>query len=188
MKNVMAYMTSSSHNKLFYKDIRYLQISFMGILFSYGVWAFDLSLVWTQVVITFAVGLSTQIFWINRLKLKANSLLSAIITCFSLALLLRSHNLWIHPLATFIAIHSKFLIQYKKQHFFNPSAFGIFAVLLLGQAWLSPGQWGSEVSLAIWMIAAGCLIASRVHRMDTAWLFLVFYLGGSADSKFIFGL
>ena len=43
---------------------------------------------------------------------------------------------------------------------------------------LSPGQWGSGTSLAIWMIAFGCLIAGKVQRMDTAWLFLVFYLGG----------
>ena len=165
-------------NQPFYKDIRCIQISFMGALFSYGVFVFDLSLSWTQVVITFVSGLLTQFFWIKKLNLKTNSLLSATITCLSLALLLRSYNLWIHPLAVFIAINSKFMIQYKRQHFFNPSAFGIFVVLLLEGAWLSPGQWGSNISLAIWMIAVGCFIASRVHRMDTAWLFLIFYLGG----------
>ncbi len=165
-------------NQLFYKDIRCIQISFMGVLFSYGVLVFDFSLLWTQVVMTFITGLITQFFWIKKFNLKINSLLSAMITCLSLALLLRSYNLWIHPLAAFIAINSKFMIQYKRQHLFNPSAFGIFIVLLLEGAWLSPGQWGSNVSLAIWMVAFGCLIASRVHRMDTAWLFLVFYLGG----------
>ena len=150
----------------------------MGILLSYGVLAFDLSLLWVQAVLTFTSGILTQLFWMKKLKLKLNSLLSALITCLSLALLLRSNNLWIHPLAAFIAINSKFFIQRKRQHFFNPSAFGIFAVLLLEGAWLSPGQWGSGVSLSVWMIAFGCLIAGRVHRMDIAWLFLVFYLGG----------
>lgn len=155
-----------------------MQILFMGGLFSYGVWFFDLSLLWAQVILTFASGLLTQYFWMRRLKLQTHSLLSVFITCFSLTLLLRSDNLWIHPLAASLAIHSKFLIQYKRQHFFNPSALGIFAVLPWAEAWLSPGQWGSGTSLAIWMIAFGCLIASKVHRMDTAWLFLVFYLGG----------
>ena len=165
-------------NQPFYKDIRCIQISFMGVLFSYGVLAFDLSLLWTQILVTFVAGLLTQLFWIKKFKLKMNSFLSTTITCLSLALLLRSDNLWVHPLAAFIAINSKFMIQHKKQHFFNPSAFGIFTVLLLDGSWLSPGQWGSNVSLAIWFVALGCLIASRVHRMDIAWLFLTFYLGG----------
>ena len=165
-------------NQPFYKDIRCLQISFMGALFSYGVLKFDLSLSWTQIVMTFVAGLLTQFFWIKKCNLKISSLLSATITCLSLALLLRSYNLWIHPLAACIAINSKFMIQHKRQHFFNPSALGIFVVLLLEGAWISPGQWGSNVSLAVWMVACGCFIASRVHRMDTAWLFLIFYLGG----------
>jgi Na+-transporting NADH:ubiquinone oxidoreductase subunit NqrB len=162
----------------YYKDIRYIQIAFMGVLLSYGVLIFDLSLLWVQVVFTFVSGLLTQVLWIKILKLKLNSVLSAFITCLSLVLLLRSNNLWIHPLAAFIAINSKFFIQYKKQHFFNPSALGIFLVLLLGSSWLSPGQWGSGVILSVWMVAVGCFIARKVYRMDIAWLFLIFYLGG----------
>ena len=162
----------------YYKDIRYVQIFFMGILLSYGVFVFDLSLLWIQAVLTFVFGFLTQLFWIKKLKLKYKSFLSALITCLSVALLLRSNNWWIHPLAAFIAINSKFFIHYSKQHFFNPSALGIFVVLLLGEAWLSPGQWGSGVSLAVWLVAFGCLIAGKVRRIDIAWLFLGFYLGG----------
>ena len=77
-------------NQPFYRDIRCIQISFMGVLFSYGVLAFDFSLLWTQIVVTFVAGLLTQFFWIKKFKLKTNSLLSATITCLSLALLLRS--------------------------------------------------------------------------------------------------
>ncbi|MDE0119011.1 MAG: hypothetical protein OXM55_03260 [Bdellovibrionales bacterium] len=62
------------------------------------------------------------------INLSRGHFLSVFITCLSLVLLLRSNNLWIHPLASFIAISSKFCVQYNKQHFFNPSAFGIFVV------------------------------------------------------------
>lgn len=166
-------------NKIpYYKDIRYIQIFFMGILLSLGVLIFDLSFLWPQAILTFTCGLLTQFFWIKILKLKYNSFLSAFITCLSLTLLLRSNNLWMHPLAVFIAINSKFFIQYKKQHFFNPSALGIFIALLSQEVWLSPGQWGSGISLSVWMVAFGCFITRKVHRMDTAWLFLIFYLGG----------
>ena len=159
-------------------DIRYIQLVFMGVLLSYGVLAFDLSILKTQIILTFLSGVFTQLFWIKVLKLKSKSLLSALISSLSIALLLRSDNIWIHPLAAFIAINSKFFIQSKRQHFYNPSALGIFIVLLLGSSWLSPGQWSSSVSLAVWMVACGCFIVSRVHRIDISWLFLFFYLGG----------
>ena len=176
------------NNPAFYKDIRYVQIAFMGGLFSYGVLVFDLSLLWIQLVLTFTSGMLTQFFWkdilyeegSNRsgIHLSRGHFLSAFITCFSLVVLLRSDNLWIHPLSAFIAISSKFFIKYNKQHFFNPSAFGIFVVLLLEGAWLSPGQWGSHISLSVWMVAVGCFIVTKVHRIDMSWFFLLFYLGG----------
>ena len=163
---------------LFLKNIRLVQILALTSLFCYGVWRFDLSLLWVQVPLTLISGLLTQLFWMRRLKLKTHSCLSALITCLSLFLLLRSHYLWIHPLAAFIAINSKFLIQYKRQHFFNPSAFGLFVVLLWEKAWLSPGQWGSGTSMAVWIVACGFLVVSQMRQISTAWLFVVFYLGG----------
>ena len=166
------------HKYVFYKDIRYVQIFFMGGLFSYGVLLFDLSLHWIQIILTFISGLFTQLFWIKRLQLKISGFLSASITCLSVILLLRSNHFWLHPLVACLAVNSKFFIQYNRQHFINPSAFGIVVALLFGEAWLSPGQWGSHISLAVWMVAFGCFIVGRVYRMDTAWLFLVFYLGG----------
>lgn len=159
-------------------DIRYIQLVFMGGLLSYGVLAFDLSILKTQIVLTFLSGILTQLFWVKILKLKSSSLLSALISSLSIVLLLRSDNIWIHPLAAFIAINSKFFIQNKRQHFYNPSALGIFIVLFLGASWLSPGQWSSSVSLAVWMVACGCFIVRRVHRIDISWLFLFFYLSG----------
>ncbi len=160
------------------KDVRYIQIIFLASLFIYGLWMFDLSFRWMQVPLTLASGLLTQFFWIKKLNLKSHSFLSALISSLSIVLLLRSHNLWMHPLAAFIAIHSKFLLQYKGQHIFNPSALGIFAILLWNKAWISPGQWGSGISISAWVIAVGCLIAGQMRQSHTAWLFLIFYLGG----------
>ena len=161
----------------FLKDIRLIQIATIGSLLSYGVWRFDFSLSLLQVGFTFFVGLMSQYFWIKKLQLKKTSLLSAFISCLGIVILLRSNNLWIHPLAGVIAVNSKFFIQYKKQHFFNPSALGIFFVLFLPDSWLSPGQWGSLVPLSVWLTAIGFFIVRKTRFVETSWLFLLFYLG-----------
>ena len=96
----------------------------------------------------------------------------------SIALLLRSSHFWIHPLSAILAISSKFLIQKNRRHFFNPSALGIFLVLFLPGAWLSPGQWGSLLLMGAWVTVFGSLIVKGVKRFDISWLFLFFYLGG----------
>ena len=51
-------------------------------------------------------------------------------------------------LASFIAIGSKFLLKYNGKHIFNPANIGIIATILITKnAWISPGQWGSNIIL-----------------------------------------
>lgn len=160
-------------------DVRVLQIIVMCLLLGTGVFAYDFSLSWQQVALTFFAGVVTQLIWIHRFGLSKQSLFSAIISCFGLVLLLRANSLWVHPLAATVAISSKFWIQIDRKHFFNPSALGIvLALFILPNTWLSPGQWGATASLGVWLTAVGCLIASRAKRIDISWLFLAFYLGG----------
>ena len=151
----------------------------LGILLGIGVLNFDFSIHFLQVFLTFLAGLACQYLWIKRLKLSSNSFFSALITCLSIALLLRSSNFWVHPLCAVLAISSKFIIQKEHKHFFNPSAFGIVLMLLLpGVAWLSPGQWGSFFLIAAWIVVFGSFITTKVYRVDISWFFLIFYLGG----------
>ncbi len=169
-------------------DIRYIQIFILSILLSYGAFTFDFSFLWQQMTLTFVSGLFTQYFWIKKFNLSYRSFLSTLITCLGIALLLRSNTLWIHPLVVFLSISSKFFISYKKQHFFNPSAFGLVMALFLFQnAWISPGQWGSQISLALWVTALGCFIVNQVHRLNTPWFFLLFFLGGLWIRNFYLG-
>src|SRR5262249_28267571 len=56
----------------------------------------------------------------------------------------------------------------------------IAALVLLPGTWISPGQWGSDVSLAGWMVIAGVTVANRARRADISFAFLLFYLGALA--------
>jgi enediyne biosynthesis protein E5 len=159
-------------------DPRLYQLLFLGLLLLTGALLRDFSIRPAQILLTFAAGLLTQSFWIRRLGLVNVNNLSAAITCFSLSLLLRADNHWIHPLAAFLAISSKFLIRIRGKHVFNPGNLGvILALLFLPGAWVSAGQWGHDVALAGWFIALGTIVVVKAKRLDISWAFLGFYLG-----------
>ena len=154
-----------------------MQIAFQAILLALGVLARDFSLAASQMALCFAAGLATQALWIRALGLRNVGYLSAIITCLGLSLLLRADSWWIHPLAAGLALSAKFTLRLRGKHLFNPAMLGVvLAVLLLPGAWISPGQWGSDLALAAWFIALGGFVASRAQRSDTSWVFLAAYL------------
>jgi Na+-translocating ferredoxin:NAD+ oxidoreductase RnfD subunit len=98
---------------------------------------------------------------------------SAASTGLSLSLLLRTHNPLLWVAASVIAMGSKYLIRSNGKHLFNPSAFAIVVLLLTtSQVWVSPGQWGTRLWLLALAGSMGCLILSRVARLDIACAFL----------------
>lgn len=160
-------------------DPRIYQLLFLGLLLMTGAFFRDFSIRPGQVLLTFAAGLVTQAFWIRRLHLKNVNYLSAAITCFSLSLLLRADNDWVHPVAAILAISSKFLVRFRGKHIYNPGNLGvILALLFLPGSWVSAGQWGQDVALAGWFVALGTVVVLKARRMDVSWAFLLFFLGG----------
>jgi len=103
--------------------------------------------------------------------------LSAIISCFGICILVRSENLWAHPLLACLAMSSKYLLRAGpaacRSHIFNPANLAAFvAWKWMGGAWLSPGQWGADSLTALWFIALGGLVTQRVARWDVSLGFL----------------
>jgi Na+-translocating ferredoxin:NAD+ oxidoreductase RnfD subunit len=75
-----------------------------------------------------------------------------------------------------ITIASKFLIRVRGKHVFNPTNGGIVAMLLLtGDVWVSPGQWGSVAFFAFLMASLGAVVVNRAARSDVTYAFIVFY-------------
>jgi Na+-transporting NADH:ubiquinone oxidoreductase subunit NqrB len=156
-------------------DIRFLQIFLMGILLSIGVLVRDFSISAVQIALTFFAGILTQFLWTKYLKLKI-PYLSAIIACLGLSLLLRSDSLWVHPCISVITISSKFLIRFRGKHLFNPSMLGvILGISLFPGTWISPGQWGFELTIGIWLLAFGFIVSSRAGISEISYAFLLFY-------------
>jgi len=159
-------------------DARLCQIAFLATLLTVGVLVRDFTLRPEQMALTFASGLATQALFIRMLRLQKIGYLSALITCFGLSILLRADTLWVHPLAAAIAIGSKFLLRVHGKHVYNPANLGVMtSILLLPGAWVSPGQWGTDLALAGWFVALGALVTQRARRWDISWMFLVTFLG-----------
>ena len=162
----------------FPRDARVFQILFLAALLTAGVLVRDFSVQPLQIALTFAAGTATQAFWLDRLGLQQKGFLSAIVTCCGVSLLLRSDALWAHPLIAALAMSSKFVLRTGGKHVYNPANLGVIAAItLLPGTWVSPGQWGSDLALAVWLIALGSIVTGRARRIDISWVFLGAYLG-----------
>jgi Na+-transporting NADH:ubiquinone oxidoreductase subunit NqrB len=169
-------------------DARFFQIAFQAVLLTAGVLLRDFSLLPLQMAFALISAAATQAFWIRVFGLTGVGYLSPLITGFGLSLLLRADSLWLHPLVACLAISSKFLIRIRGKHVFNPANFGVgLALLGLPGAWVSPGQWGNDLGIAVWLIGLGALVVKRARRDDVAFLFLGTFLGLTAARLFYLG-
>lgn len=159
------------------KDARIYQILFLGTLFCVGVLARDFTLRWEQMALTFIAGITTQAYAMRHLGLK-RGYLSAVVTCFGLSILLRADSLWVHPLIAALAIGSKFVLRFNGKHVYNPANLGVICGLtLLPGAWISPGQWGHDLAVAVWFVVLGAIVTSKARRWDISWIFITLFLG-----------
>lgn len=160
------------------RDARLFQIVFLATLLTIGVLVRDFALLPAQMALAFAAGIATQMVWIRALGIRHRGVLSAVITCFGLSILLRADSLWVHPIAAALAISAKFVVRIHGKHLYNPANLGvILAISLFPGAWVSPGQWGQDLALAVWFLMLGGVVVNRAQRSDIAWAFLGAYLG-----------
>jgi Na+-transporting NADH:ubiquinone oxidoreductase subunit NqrB len=175
------------------RDARHFQILFLSGFLTYGLCVLQWDAEWPRYALLLGTCLSVQAISIHWKGLPWHALKSAAITGLGMSLLLKAGSPWTLVFGAAVAIASKFLIRAHGRHIFNPGNLGIAAaVLLTGDAWVSPGQWGSGAALVFLVGAAGCMVVLRVGRIDTSLAFLatfallefarqVLYLGWGMD-------
>ncbi len=166
-------------------DPRYFQVIFQAFFLFYGIfilhWEADtwhyIASIGGTLFFQFTLESIRTKNWV-RLEYFQRWGFSGLISAMSLCLLLKTNTVWISLLAAFLTVASKFIFRYKGKHLFNPSAFGIVAVLLLTEgAWLSPGQWGSGTVLLFAVLSLGFIVVTRVQKLDISLAFLVSFGG-----------
>jgi Na+-transporting NADH:ubiquinone oxidoreductase subunit NqrB len=114
---------------------------------------------------------------------------SAYITGISVGILLRSPAFWPYVLCSVISITSKYVLRVKRRHIWNPSNFGISAMLYLAPetvATLSI-QWGNYLlpMLVIW--ALGSVIIWRLRRFHITGIYVVSFIAFAFLRSYITG-
>jgi Na+-transporting NADH:ubiquinone oxidoreductase subunit NqrB len=93
-------------------------------------------------------------------------------------LLLRTNSLWFVVAAVIVTIGSKFVLRWRGKHIFNPTNFGLVAMMIATDqaVWVSPGQWGNVAFFGFLMACIGGLVVNRAARTDVTVAFLAFHI------------
>jgi enediyne biosynthesis protein E5 len=165
-------------SSLLRNDPRYYQIAVLSSLLIYGVGWLEFDIGWSQIVVSLGIALLTQYACSEIFRLPSFDPRSPLISGLSLCLLLRTNSLLLAFLTAVITIVSKFVLKRGRKHIFNPTNFGIVAIMLLtSQVWVSPAQWGSKLYFAFFIACAGGMVIYRAARSDVTYAFLLAYVG-----------
>jgi Na+-transporting NADH:ubiquinone oxidoreductase subunit NqrB len=160
------------------KDPRWYQICVLSLLLSYGIAVLDFGIRWPNAVAIFATAQVTQLIGTRLFTQARFDPLSALITAFSLTLLLRTDVIGLAMLAAVIAIGSKFLVRVNGKHVFNPANIALVSLMLLSdKAWVSSGQWGSAAIGTFALACLGFLVLTRAKRAETTLAFIFTFAG-----------
>jgi Na+-transporting NADH:ubiquinone oxidoreductase subunit NqrB len=157
-------------------DPRAYQIAALAGLLAYGMvgLAFEVSI--ARVTLLLATALATQYVGGRLVGLPRFDPKSALISGLSLCLLLRTNSEALAVLTAVVTIASKFVLRRNGKHLFNPTNFGLVAMILATQAvWVSPGQWGSAAFLGFLVACLGGMVVNRAARSDVTLAFLASY-------------
>jgi len=103
---------------------------------------------------------------------------SSYITGISVGILLRSPAYWPYALCSAISITSKYAIRWKERHIWNPSNFGVSAMLFLAPETVASLsiQWGNYLlpMVVIWVL--GFVIVWRVRRLHITATYVISFL------------
>ena len=158
------------------RDPRLYQIAVLGCLLTYGVGWLDFSVSVDRIVLTLATCLATQYLCTRLWALPRFDPRSPLISGLSLCLLLRTDLATLVVATAVVTVASKFLLRVDNRHLFNPTNFGLVAMMMAtGQVWVSPGQWGSLAFFAFLLAGLGGLVVHRAARSDVTYAFLGLY-------------
>lgn len=158
------------------RDPRLYQIATLALLLGYGLLRLGFDVPPVHVALILSTALLAQLAFTRAFGLARFDPRSALISGLSLCLLLRTDSPWLAVIAALVTTASKFLIRWKGKHVFNPTNFGLVAMMsLTGGVWVSPGQWGHSVLFAFLMACLGGLVVYRAWRSDVTFAFLASY-------------
>src|SRR5262245_6922655 len=133
---------------------------------------------WERTALSIVVAIATELVLGRITYGKWPHPASAYISGISAGILVRSPFLWPYFFTSFISILSKYVLRFKDRHIWNPTNFGVSAMVLLAPATVTvlSIQWGNAVApmAVIWLL--GAVIVWRVGRAHISATYVVAFL------------
>ena len=147
-------------------DSRFMPPVFITLILLLGNLSFGILESYTRTLLAIVVSIAGELV-LGRIFLKKwPHPASAYITGISVGILLRSPAYWTYALCAALSISSKYALRFRNRHIWNPSNFGICAMLFLASdsvAGLSI-QWGNNLASLIVIWVLGSIIVWRARR------------------------
>jgi len=161
-------------------DPRYLVSFLITLVLVLGQARYGILGGYDRLVIALGVCMATELALSRLLRGRFANVQSAYITGISLALLIkpRADLLWPFALGGFVAIASKYVLQYRGRHLWNPSNFAISLLLLAapGSIAILSHQWGNDVAVNAVIWGFGLLIVTRVGMLHVTLTYVACFL------------
>jgi enediyne biosynthesis protein E5 len=170
-------------------DNRYVAPIFITCILVGGHLSFGMLESYQKTALAIVASIATDLILGRIFFAKWPNVASAYITGISVGILVRSPAFWPYLLCSVISITSKYVLRLKGRHIWNPSNFGISAMLFLAPetvATLSI-QWGNYLlpMMVIW--ALGSVIIWRLRRFHITGTYVVSFIAFAFLRSFITG-
>jgi enediyne biosynthesis protein E5 len=133
---------------------------------------------WERTALSIVVAIGTELVLGRITYGKWPHPASAYISGISAGILIRSPFWWPYFFTSFISILSKYVLRLKGRHIWNPTNFGVSAMVLLAPATVTvlSIQWGNAVApmAVIWLL--GAVIVWRVGRAHISATYVIAFL------------
>ena len=168
----------SRWKKWFSFDNRYLAPALITCILLVGQLTFGILESWTRTLLAIGASIVCELLLGKLIVGKYPNLASAYISGISVGILIRSPFFWPYALCAALSIASKYVLRWNNRHLWNPSNFGVSAMLFLYPAAVaSLGiQWGNFVwpMLIVWFL--GSIIISRLKRFHICLTYVVSFV------------
>ena len=133
---------------------------------------------WSRTFLAIATSITTELVVVRALYGTWPHLASAYVSGISVGILVRSPAFWPYALCSAISIISKYVLRVRGRHIWNPTNFGVVAMLLLAPevvAGLSV-QWGNNLLPMVFVWMFGTVILYTVGRLNITVTYVVAFL------------
>lgn len=168
---------------------RFLAPAFITCILLVGQLTFGILESWTRTLLAIGVSIGCEIVLGRLITGKMPHLASSYISGISVGILIRSPFFWPYALCSALSVMSKYVLVWHNRHLWNPSNFGVSAMLFLYPAAVASLsiQWGNFVlpMLVVWCL--GSIIIMRLKRFHICMTYVVSFIALSAVRSAITG-